>query len=46
MGAYERNHIMKSVIFDLDGTLCDTLPDLCASMNYASQTVYKIYKNK
>ena len=26
---------MKSVIFDLDGTLCDTLPDLCASMNYA-----------
>ena len=26
---------MKAVFFDLDGTLCDTLADLAASVNYA-----------
>ena len=25
----------KAVIFDLDGTILDTLEDLCASVNYA-----------
>lgn len=29
---------MKAVFFDLDGTLCNTLPDLCASTNYALRT--------
>ncbi len=27
--------MIKAVFFDLDGTLCDTLPDLTASLNYA-----------
>ena len=29
---------MRAVLFDLDGTLCDTLGDLTASMNYALRT--------
>lgn len=29
---------MKAVFFDLDGTLCNTLPDLTASVNYALRT--------
>lgn len=30
--------MVKAVFFDLDGTLCDTLPDLTASLNYALRT--------
>lgn len=30
--------MIKAVFFDLDGTLCDTLPDLTASLNYALRT--------
>ncbi len=30
---------MKAVFFDLDGTLCHTLPDLAASINYALRTL-------
>lgn len=29
---------VKAVIFDLDGTLCDTLQDLCCSVNFALQS--------
>ena len=29
---------MKALLFDLDGTLCDTLGDLTASMNYVLRT--------
>ncbi|MBQ4311703.1 MAG: HAD hydrolase-like protein, partial [Oscillospiraceae bacterium] len=29
----------KAIIFDLDGTLLDTLDDLTASMNYALRTL-------
>ena len=27
--------MLKAVLFDLDGTVLDTLPDLCACMNEA-----------
>lgn len=30
--------MVKAVLFDLDGTLCDTLGDLAASLNYALRT--------
>ena len=30
---------MKAVFFDLDGTLCNTLPDLASSINYALRTL-------
>ena len=30
--------MIKAVFFDLDGTLCDTLPDLTVSVNYALRT--------
>jgi len=30
--------MMKALLFDLDGTLCDTLGDLTASMNYVLRT--------
>ena len=26
-------HKIKSILFDLDGTLADTSPDMCASLN-------------
>ena len=29
----KRNHKFKAVLFDLDGTLADTSPDMCASLN-------------
>lgn len=30
--------MIRAVFFDLDGTLCDTLPDLAVSLNYALKT--------
>ena len=29
----KNNHKFKAVLFDLDGTLADTSPDMCASLN-------------